>query len=203
MFKAHQEIEVDYLRRIISYDPKSGILTWRARTPCMFSDGAKSREWQCSAWNAKRAGSPALNCKNDSGYFRGNICGRQVRAHHVAWAIYYGEWPNDQIDHINGDRSDNRIDNLRIGSQSQNMANAARRSRKTRFRGIFPNGSGWSAKVCVNYKQIYGGTFSTEEEAARRYDDLARENFGEFAILNYPAQSDQRPEERRPFSGGK
>lgn len=94
------------LRQLVEYDPETGSLIWKQR------DGN-------ARLNSKLAGKPAFAQLSD-GYLTGRIKGKNYKAHRIAWAVAYGEWPQGQIDHINGDRSDNRLPNLRVVSNSEN-----------------------------------------------------------------------------------
>jgi hypothetical protein len=90
------------------------------------------------------------------------------------------------VDHINHDKLDNRKINLRICTQSENMANMNKISGASKFKGVFftRNSKKPYAKICYNYKQIHLGTFDTELEAAQAYNTKALELFGEFAHIN-------------------
>ncbi len=92
------------------------------------------------------------------------------------------------VDHINGDGLDNRRENLRLASRSQNAAHSPRRARPASgFRGVYYAGPHrWKVVVTYNRADIRGGTFDCKLEAARKYDEMAREFFGEFAVLNFP-----------------
>lgn len=95
--------------------------------------------------------------------------------------------PGEEVDHRNHNTLDNRKENLRKCSHSQNLANR-RYTRKTRsgFKGVFPSQGRWMAKLGENRKQHWLGLFDTPAEAARAYDQKAKEIFGEFALLNFP-----------------
>lgn len=119
------------LRNLLNYDPDTGALTWKERPVEMFEDGAYSAERRANRWNATYAGKPAFTHIDDNAYHVGGIHGRLYKAHRVAWAIYYGEWPRDQVDHRNGIRTDNRIKNLRAVVNMQNARNQKLRSTNT------------------------------------------------------------------------
>lgn len=92
-----------------------------------------------------------------------------------------------QVDHINHNKLDNRKENLRQCTQQQNNANAQKRSgTSSKFKGVSFNKdkNKWEAKICVNYKTIHLGRHNVEEDAARAYNEAAREHFKEFAQLN-------------------
>jgi hypothetical protein len=107
----------ELLRKLLRYEPDTGKLFWRKRTPEMFSS-----DRHCVSWNARLSGKEALGSDNGMGYKQGGIFNRKYFAHRVIWAIVYGYWP-DQIDHKNGIRHDNRIENLRSVPQHDNLKN--------------------------------------------------------------------------------
>lgn len=178
-----------YLRQLIDYNPETGELTWRPRTPDMFTEGdagyrrARTPEHKCANWNAKLAGKPAFTSFTTQGYRQGTI--RQIRAsplkaHRVAWAIYHGEWPDGVIDHINGDRADNRIANLRDIPQTLNLRNAKRpRNNTSGYPGIswFTQTSRWHVRVPGHNGTGHVGFFKTLDEAVAARD-AAREGLG-------------------------
>lgn len=94
--------------------------------------------------------------------------------------------PGQVVDHINGDRMDNRRENLRLCTVAQNIRNQKPRASRSGLKGVFKKRGRWQASYTFEGKKIYIGNFSTPEEAARAYDAAAREAFGEFALLNFP-----------------
>src|SRR5882724_1994819 len=100
------DLTSEYVRRIINYDPHTGVLTWLPRTADMFNDGGHSAEHTSRKWNARFAGSPVIT-KNARGYVCIRINGSRYLAHRIAWLYIAGSWPPNQIDHENGDTGDN------------------------------------------------------------------------------------------------
>jgi len=95
------------------------------------------------------------------------------------------------IDHANGNGLDNRRENLRIATRSQNQANrGVPRNNTSGLKGVYWQEShrGWKAAIYVNRKRIHAGLFKDKNDAGRAYDALAIEHYGEFAYLNFPKQ---------------
>ena len=90
----------------------------------------------------------------------------------------------EEVDHANHDTLDDRRQNLRCCTHSENMANMRKFSGTSRYKGVSCHGNRWQAKIRVNRKQIHLGRFDTQEQAALIYNDAARAHFGEFAHLN-------------------
>lgn len=148
---------------LIDYDPFSGQMTWKPRSVDMFNDRRSA-----AAWNTRYAGTPALSCINPSGYRTGIILRNPCVAHRAAWAITYGAWPSNFIDHINGSRSDNRICNLRDVERIGNARN--QKLHKTNTSGVSGVGwrediGRWRARIRLDGKMITLGTFDSFEEA--------------------------------------
>lgn len=151
------------LRNLLDYNPKTGRLTWRKRPAEMFLEGTRSREWACNKWNTRYAGKEAFTAIRNTGYLHGRVFDTGYQAHRVAWAIYFGEWPNGEVDHVNGDRTDNRIINLRDIPKAENQRNMKRsRANKSGVCGVAKVGNRWRAYIAG--KQL--GTFKTLSEAA-------------------------------------
>lgn len=167
-------LTAEVARQVLDYDPVSGAFLWRARPATGGMAG----------WNGRCAGKSACKLGAD-GYLRIRYYGKGHYAHRVAWLIANGEEPPPgfSVDHINGDRSDNRIANLRLATDSQQKANARRKVTNTSgFKGVSPTKSGmWQARIVCNRRAHYLGTFSAPEAAHKAYSDAAHRLFGEFA----------------------
>ena len=117
-----------------------------------------------------------------NGYRRVWIDGRRYFAHRLAWFYVHGEWPKDEIDHINGNPSDNRIGNLREASRSQNLMNTRLRSdNMVGLKGVTEFGCRWRATIKDAGKQRHLGLFDTPEAAHDAYRCAAEKIFGEYA----------------------
>lgn len=121
------------------------------------------------------------------GYLHVSINKKFYRLHRLAFLYMTGEIPR-YVDHIDRNRTNNRWSNLRaINGCRGNAGNSGIHSHNTSgYRGVSKNNrSGkWHAQIKINGKQTYLGRFNTPEEAARRYNEAAKEHFGEFATLN-------------------
>jgi len=155
------------LRQALSYDPSTGNFTWIAppkRMPNLLGLVAGG--------------------KTDFGYIRIKIDGRDYPAHHLAWLYMTGEWPMMDIDHRDTIRSNNRWNNLRQASASQNAANRRRPSSNTSgHKGVTWHRQCKRWQVClrvggVNY---YLGLYDTPGAAKAAYDAKQTELAGEFA----------------------
>jgi hypothetical protein len=161
---------VDFLRKLLRYDAETGMLYWRERPQETFQPGIQTAGHISERWNKKCAGTPA-GTLYDTGYVRiqWRVQGvrRHLAAHRVAWALYYGEVPTCEIDHINGNRSDNRISNLREATRTQNNRNRTKRKDNTSgVAGIYPTPEGkWRAVIGSGEKNTDLGTFSDRFDA--------------------------------------
>lgn len=144
------------LKAALNYDPDTGVLTWKTALK-----------------NQIRPGLPA-DSSNGDGYLRVCFNGKKLYAHRAAWAIHYGVWPDGLIDHIDGDKSNNRIRNLRVVNRRENAQNRTRASRhsKTGLLGVrSPSGRSRRFEAVIRFdgKQRSLGYFATAQEAHEAY----------------------------------
>lgn len=147
-------VSVSKLREVLNYNPETGEFTWRTRHVK-------------KVWPGKKAGYFVR------GYGRISVDGKKMWMHRIAWAMHYGEHPPEGmvIDHINRDRGDNRISNLRLVPHHENTWNCeAKATSVTGLKGVSPEKHGrWCARIRVAGKRVYIGAYDTPEEAAEAY----------------------------------
>lgn len=151
----------------VAYCPETGEFTWKVS----------------GRGQTKRAGSKAGRVK-PNGYVTVKVGGVEYYAHRLAFLIQTGSFPRGQVDHINGIRSDNRWDNLRSASVSENRRNTVgfpSRRKHSRFKGVTKDKKSWIAQICVDGVTKRLGVFSSEEDAAEAYRNAAAKYHGEFA----------------------
>ena len=167
---APHPIDIEMMRRFFSYDPDTGVITWRET-------------------RGKGMSGCAAGTKNYEGYIRIHCMGRSYKAHRIAWALFHNEQPPVYIDHINGQRDDNRINNLRACKNQENCQNSRMpKHNSTGYKGVAvcgnPETGRFRAYISPHRKQIHIGVFDTPEEAAIAYNKEAVRWFGEFARIN-------------------
>lgn len=153
-------IDAAELRRLLDYDPESGTFTRRVKSG-----------------NA-RAGDRAREGVHPGGYRVISVGGNRYLAHRLAWLHVHGRWPRHEVDHIDGDKANNRLGNLREATRSENAQNVPwRRSQTSRFPGVSWDASRgkWKAAIRIGPgERIYLGRFSREEDAAAAYLEARR-----------------------------
>lgn len=112
----------ELLRKLLDYDPETGALTWRERDASLFKDGQHGADKIAAMWNTKFAGKLA-GTLNSEGYVTFRIFGVALKSHRVIWAMVHGRWPAQEIDHVDHDRANNRLSNLREVSLQENHKN--------------------------------------------------------------------------------
>ena len=173
-----------YLKECLDYDPATGVFRWKVRPVHHFHDDTRLTAADvCKGRNSRFAGLIA-GAVNNHGYHQVQIGDRKYRAHRLAWFYTYGEWPRCDVDHIDGNRLNNRTANLRLASRSENVANSKLGSGNTSgVKGVKQrqDTGRWEARIGFKYKLRYLGLFDTIEEAQAAYMKAAEEFFGEFA----------------------
>jgi outer membrane protein assembly factor BamB len=145
----------DKIRDRLSYDVNTGLLSWRINVSKNVKAGAK-----------------AGHIRKD-GYSRLCVDRQFFLAHRVAWMLHYGSWPTSEIDHLNGERHDNRIANLRDVSKSINLQNQRKATSKnmTGFLGVswHARTKCYAARININGTEKHLGYFKTAEKAHEAY----------------------------------
>ena len=159
MPKAKPLPPIPELRRMLAYR-SDGVLIWK----------------RVQRHSGRKPGNVA-GCINSLGYWRIGISNVNYRAHRIVWAIIKREDPLGlQIDHINGNRLDNRIENLRKATPSQNQRNR----KNTKGYNFHKNQKKWNACIQINGRMKHIGCFDTEEQAREAYLRAKEKLHGEF-----------------------
>lgn len=129
---------------------------------------------------------PARICgsvkRSSQGYRIIGLDCRTYQAHRLAWLMMTGSWPDGDLDHINGDRDDNRWSNLRPATVAQNGHNRKRhRNNTSGFKGVSKHGNRWRMTVKFNGARFMKGGFATAEEAFLARNQLAEKLHGAYA----------------------
>ena len=188
------KITADCARSFLRYEPETGMLFWRERLPEHFATEGRTAEHSCANWNARWAGKEAFTPIGGPGYRQGSILGIKTYAHRVIVLMVTGMWPDACIDHVNGNKLDNRWGNLRAASRTENNRNTKGRfARKGPHKGVRPTRSGtWRARIVVDKMEISLGTYACATAAALAYDRAALKHYGCFAVTNFGGR-DARP----------
>jgi hypothetical protein len=159
------QISEQYLKEILNYNPETGVWTWLVdREPNKMKGQAAGT---IESW----------------GYRRISIDCRHYRAHRLAWLYMTGQWPKNEIDHINGVPDDNRWCNLREATRLQNEFNKGKRQDNScGHRGVYwkKRDKKWVAQTNIDGKRKWLGGFDTKEDASCVYEEAIKEIRGEF-----------------------
>lgn len=166
MTKPKPTPDVDVLNALLTYDAENGTLHWKPRTADLFKDGGHKIAHNLAKWNGKHAGNPAFTAKKGDGYRHGALFGNFYTAHRLIWKMVHGV-EADRIDHINGDRLDNRLENLRSVSHAVNLRNVERHKGRTNpGTGVRKTKNGkWQAYLSPDGKFVSLGCHDTPEAA--------------------------------------
>jgi HNH endonuclease len=157
-------LTAERLRRLLGYDPETGVFTRLVRTS-----------------NRIRVGNVA-GFLSVWGYREIRVDGHSYKAHRLVWLYQTGLWPEGDLDHKNMDKADNRFCNLREATVSQNQANRRVLSNnESGFKGIDWHGGKWRARITVNGKLVSLGHFDTPHIAYATFCLAARKHFGDYA----------------------
>ncbi len=153
-----RDIDSTLLREILNYDPETGLFTWKKRIADKTIIG-------------KVAG-----CATDR-YVSIRIYGILYYAHRLVFTYIYGKCESPEIDHINGNKKDNRLSNLRLATTSQNKQNLCKpqSSNTTGYLGVSRREKGFAAKISLLGNHKFIGLFETPEEAHQAYIEAKRE----------------------------
>jgi hypothetical protein len=173
-------ISVDYLHECFTADFCSGTIFWKSRPVSHFEpNGGQSGEHKAKRWNVRYAHTVAGSL-NGSGYVTVTIGNKHHRVHRIIWAMMHGCWPKGQIDHINGVKTDNMVENLRVVTNQENQKNVGiSKNNSSGVTGVyFDNRRGmWRAQIKVDGKCVFLGRFGTLEQA-RDARAVAAEKYG-------------------------
>lgn len=175
----YDRLTVARLLELFIYDPDSGRLLWRFRP-----EGPKH-------WNTRYAGREAT-APGKGGYYVVSVRVDGLRAnylvHRIVWAMMTGQWPDVflEVDHRDGNRTNNRWLNLRLVTAHQNRMNTTVARGNTGLKGVYivSQTQKYQSRIRVCGKDVHLGYFYRREDAARAYDAAATRHFGEFAKTN-------------------
>lgn len=158
-------LTAEHLRYLLSYDPSTGVFIRRVSP------------------RTDRAGRPTGSINPTGGYHLIRLEGRSYMSHRLAWLYMTGEWPEEEIDHINGIRSDNRFENLRAVKARHNHSNRGLSSRNTSgHSGVAWNraNKNWRASFRQDGVRVEVGSFSDLQDAIAAYEDVVKQHRGEY-----------------------
>lgn len=164
------QTDISLLQEFLDYDSEAGTVTWKKKPSSRVLVGDN------------------VGTVNSHGYIQFKFRGVCYRLNRVIWALHYGEWPDKLVDHKDGDKLNNRLDNLRLATFQENSLNKKAKKRgSSPFRGVYWNKSEkkWHSQASNNGKQTHLGLFEDELEAAVAYDKFAIVQHGAFAKLNF------------------
>lgn len=170
MRENESKLSHEYVCSILEYNPETGVITNKVDRGVLVSGAVSAPAWEVAG------------CVRDGcgGYRRIVIDGSYYQASRLGWFMHYGSWPIKELDHKNGKRDDNRIENLQDVTRRQNQQNR-KIHRDGRLPGVYWNKSHrkWMARIRNQGKQNYLGLFDTEEEGFLAYADYLHDVLGQ------------------------
>jgi hypothetical protein len=155
------ELTQERLKELLSYDPNTGVFTWLVSKGCVKANSVSGT-------------------KRKDGYIQIRTNKKLYLSHRLAWLYVYGELPENDLDHINEIKDDNRIVNLRLATDQENMQNVSspRIDNTSGLRGVhwYKARQKWQSQIMVNKKRIHLGLFNTVKEAYEAYLKAKRES---------------------------
>ena len=177
MGKSRNDLTYEYVNSRLRYEPETGLFFWKEKPPVA---GESKTESRCrKTWNTRYAEKEA-GCEHRVGrnsYEVIRIDDTLYRAHRIAWLLHYGEWPKDQVDHINGNGLDNRIENLRDVTNQENHKNRSLNSNNSSgVTGVWfhKQVQKWAAEIKIDGKKRCLGLFADINAAARARKEAER-----------------------------
>lgn len=163
-------LSFEEMDRLLRYEPETGHLFWKV-------DRGRNGKGASGAKAGSRAG-----CVGNHGYIQIATRVGRVLAHRLAWLLTHRAMPDGEIDHKNGDRTDNRLCNLRAATRTENSRNQQMHSdNKSGFKGVHKRNRKFRAEIMHEGKKVHLGYFVTAQEAHDAYCKAAREYHGQFA----------------------
>lgn len=159
-------ITAQELRNAFNYNPETGDMCWKIRPA-----------------NNVKVGAP-IRAKNTSGYYHVGFKKKVYVVHRLIWLMTYDEWPDGEIDHVNCNKLDNRLENLRLATKGQNQSNRGKSEGLTsKYKGVCWKKSNkcWTAQISHDGKCHWLGHFENELDAHKAYCEAAVRLKGEFA----------------------
>ena len=151
--------DFEFFNSILNYDKNTGFIYWKIKPSVAVNIG------------------DLAGCLESRGYVRVGILGSRIRAHKIVWLLCNKKWPTNQLDHINGKRADNRIENLRECTQAENAQNLPLLKRNTSgYMGVCYDKSRnkWNAAIRYNHITKNLGRYDSPELASRAYLDAKK-----------------------------
>lgn len=173
--KYNNDLTQNDIKKLLIYIPKYGVFVWRVR---------KGTNPGIKTWNKRFAGTAAAGYTDKNGYCFLSINNVKFLVHRLVWLYVNGSFPPEEIDHVNGIRSDNRIINLRESTRSQQNFNRRLTEKSSTGRvGVSLFRGKYRARIQIHGKKYYLGTFDSIESASAVYQDKSRELFGDYSYV--------------------